>query len=99
MDGHTGAPALDRTPLTGRLTVTNRLTCGQPGPLHGRTRTPSEKLAGGFDSHKDHDVRQAVAGPLTLLATALDAAVLLDICPRSTARPRPSCSTASGHAA
>lgn len=38
---------------------------------------PNAFMAGGFDSHKDHDVRQAVAGPLTLLATALDAAVVL----------------------
>lgn len=34
-------------------------------------------MAGGYDSHKDHDVRRAVAGPLTLLASALDLAVVL----------------------
>lgn len=38
---------------------------------------PNSFLSGGFDSHKDHDVRRAVAGPLTLLASALDLAVVL----------------------
>lgn len=38
---------------------------------------PNAFMAGGFDSHKDHDVRQAVAGPLTLMASALDMAVVL----------------------
>lgn len=38
---------------------------------------PNSFMAGGFDSHKDHDVRRAVAGPLTLLASALDLAVVL----------------------
>lgn len=38
---------------------------------------PNAFMAGGFDSHKDHDVRRAVAGPLTLMASALDLAVVL----------------------
>jgi hypothetical protein len=38
---------------------------------------PNAFMAGGFDSHKDHDVRRAVAGPLTIMAGALDLAVLL----------------------
>lgn len=38
---------------------------------------PNAFMAGGFDSHKDHDVRRAVAGPLTLMAGALDIAVVL----------------------
>ncbi len=38
---------------------------------------PNAFMAGNYDAHKDHDVRQAVAGPLTLLAAALDLAVVL----------------------
>ncbi len=38
---------------------------------------PNAFMAGGFDSHKDHDIRRAVAGPLTVLAAALDLAVVL----------------------
>lgn len=38
---------------------------------------PVSFMASNFDSHKDHDIRRAVAGPLTIVASALNLAVVL----------------------